>query len=138
VTGHVAFDANRKMNLIYVYCDVAADCSVGDARAPLMRVCNVSGERGRAVHVVYVRPHYVPVGRREFDTVKISINNEAGSPMPFEFGKSVVVLQFRRQGRNLTVATTVAICTNDTTTGNRKERVSFPFTWAGTCKRGTV
>jgi hypothetical protein len=97
VTGHVAFDANRKMNLIYVYCDAATDCSVGDARAPLLRVCNVSGEHGRAVHVVYVRPHYVPVGRREFDTVKISINNEAGRPMPFEFGKSVVVLHFRRQ-----------------------------------------
>jgi hypothetical protein len=91
--GHVAFDANRKMNLIYI----AADCSVGDARAPLLRVCNVSGEHGRAVHVVYVRPHYVPMGRLEFDTVKISINNEAGRPMPFEFGKSVVVLHFRRQ-----------------------------------------
>jgi hypothetical protein len=97
VTGHVAFDANRQMNLIYVYCDVATDCAVGDARAPLLRVCNVSGEPGRSVHVVYVRPHYVPVGRREFDTVKISLNNEVGRPMPFEFGKSVVVLHFRRQ-----------------------------------------
>jgi hypothetical protein len=97
VTGHVVFDANRKTNLIYVYCGVAADCSVGGASAPLLRVCNVSGEHGRAVHVVFVRPHYVPVGRREFDTIKISINNEAGSPMPFEFDKSVVVLHFRRQ-----------------------------------------
>jgi hypothetical protein len=97
VTGHVAFDANRKANLIYVYCDVATDGAVGGARAPLLRVCNVSGEHGRSFRVVYVRPHYVPVGRREFDTVKISINNEAGRPMPFEFGKSVVVLHFRRQ-----------------------------------------
>jgi hypothetical protein len=97
VTGHAAFDVNRKTNLMYVYCDVATDSAIGGAKAPLLRVCNVSGEHGRAVHVVYVRPHYVSVGRREFDTVKISINNEAGRPMPFEFGKSVVVLHFRRQ-----------------------------------------
>jgi hypothetical protein len=97
VTGHAAFDVNRKMNLIYVYCDVATDSAISDARAPLLRVCNVSGEHGRTVHVVYDRPHYVPVGRREFDTVEISINNEAGRPMPFEFGKSVVTLHFRRQ-----------------------------------------
>jgi hypothetical protein len=71
VTGHVAFDANRKTNLVYVYYDVATDSAIGDARTPLLRVCNVSGEHGRTVHVVYDRPHYVPVGRREFDTVKI-------------------------------------------------------------------
>jgi hypothetical protein len=97
VTGHAAFDVNCKMNLMYVYCDVATDSAIGDARAPLLRVCNVSGEHGRTVHVVYDRPHYVPVGRREFDTIEISINNEDGKPMPFEFGKSVVTLHFRRQ-----------------------------------------
>jgi hypothetical protein len=97
VTGHAAFDVNRKTNLMYVYCDVATHCAVGDARSPLLQICNVSGEHGGTAHVVYDRPHYVPVRRREFVTVKISINNEAGRPMPFEFGKSVVVLHFRRQ-----------------------------------------
>jgi hypothetical protein len=37
VTGHVAFDANRKANLIYVYCDVATDCAVGGARCRFVR-----------------------------------------------------------------------------------------------------
>jgi hypothetical protein len=53
------------MNLMYVYCDVATDCAIRDARAPLLRVCNVYGEHCRTVHVVYDRPHYVPVGWRE-------------------------------------------------------------------------
>jgi hypothetical protein len=97
MTGNAALDVNRKTNLMYVYCDVATDSEIGDARAPLLRVCSASGEHGPTVHVVYDRPHYVPVGRREFDTVGISINNEAGRPMPFEFGKSVVTLHFRRQ-----------------------------------------
>jgi hypothetical protein len=66
--GVVPFDVNRGLSLMYVYCDIAADSTVGDIRAPLLRVCNVSGEHGRVVHVTYVRPHYVPVRRREFDT----------------------------------------------------------------------
>jgi hypothetical protein len=95
--GHVAFDVNRQMNLMYMYCDVARDSAIGNARAPLLRVCNIWGLNGRTVHVVYDRPHYVPVGRREFNTIEVSINNETGKPMPFEFGKSVVTLRFRRQ-----------------------------------------
>jgi hypothetical protein len=58
---------------------------------------HVSDEHGRTVHVVYDWRHFVPVGRREFDTIKISTNNEVGRPMPFKFGKSVVTLHFRRQ-----------------------------------------
>ncbi len=96
-TGSVAFDVNRGLNLMYVYCDIAADSTIGDIRVPLLRVCNVSGERDRVVHVTYVRPHYVPVGRRDFDTVEIAINNELGEPMSFEFGESVVTLHFRRR-----------------------------------------
>jgi hypothetical protein len=72
------------MNLMYENCDVATDSATGDATAPLLRVCNVSGEHGRTVPVVYDRPHYMPVGRREFDTTETSINNEDGKTMPFE------------------------------------------------------
>jgi hypothetical protein len=97
VTGHATFDINRKTNLMYVYCDVAAHGVVGDTTAPLLRVCNVSGQHGRIVHVTYDRPHYVPVGRREFDAIEIAINNERGDPMPFEFGNSMVTLHFRRR-----------------------------------------
>ena len=95
--GAKAFDVNRGLNLMYVYCDVAAHGAVGDAKAPLLRVCNVSGQHGRIVHVTYDRPHYVPVGRREFDAIEIAINNERGDPMPFEFGNSMVTLHFRRR-----------------------------------------
>ena len=95
--GVNAFDVNRGLNLMYVYCDVAAHGAVGDATAPLLRVCNVSGQHGRFVHVTYDRPYYVPVGRREFDAIEIAINNERGDPMPFEFGNSMVTLHFRRR-----------------------------------------
>jgi hypothetical protein len=92
-----AFDVNRGLNLLYVYCDVATHTIVGDTKTPLLRTCNVTGKHGEFVRHTYVQPHYVPVGRREFDSIEIAINNELGKPMPFEYGKSVVTLHFRRK-----------------------------------------
>jgi hypothetical protein len=92
-----AFDVNRGLNLLYVYCDVAMHTIVGDTKTPLLRACNVAGKHGEFVRHTYVQPHYVPVGRREFDSIELAINNELGKPMPFEYGKSVVTLHFRRK-----------------------------------------
>lgn len=92
-----SFDPNRSLNLMYVYCDVAAHTVVGDTKTPLLRVCDVTGKHGEFVRHTYDQPHYVPVGRRDFDTIEISINNELGKPMPFQYGKSVVILHFRRK-----------------------------------------
>ena len=92
-----AFDVNRGLNLAYIHCDVAVHAIVGDVKTPLLRVCNIpTGRHGSVVRNTYKRPHYVPVGRREFDTIEIGINNELGKPMSFEFGKSIVTLHFRR------------------------------------------
>ena len=96
IIASTAFDANRGLNLMYVYCDVASHVIVGGAKIPLLRVCNVVGRHGEVTKNTYDRPHYVPVGRREFDTIEIGINNELGEPIPFEFGKSIVTLHFRR------------------------------------------
>lgn len=96
LVASTAFDANRGLHLVYVYCDVASHVIVGDAKVPLLRVCNVGGRHGEVVRNTYERPHYVPIGRREFDAIEIGINNELGKPMPFEFGKSIVTLHFRR------------------------------------------
>lgn len=91
------FELNRGLNLIYVYCDIASYAYVGDTKSPLLRVCNVSGKHGEVVRTIYTHPHYVPVGRKEFDSIEININTELGKPVPFLFGKSVVTLHFRRR-----------------------------------------
>jgi hypothetical protein len=82
-----AFDVNRGLNLLYVYCDVAMHTIVGDTKTPLLRACNVAGKHGEFVRHTYVQPHYVPVGRREFDSIEIALNNEISKPMPFEVRK---------------------------------------------------
>lgn len=95
--GSTTFDINRSLNLMYVYCDVASHSIVGDTKTPLMRVFNAVGKHGDVVRLAYVRPQYVPVGRREFDSVTISINNELGEPLKVRSGQFVTKLHFRRR-----------------------------------------
>jgi hypothetical protein len=97
VVASNVFELNHGFNLMYVYCDIASYTAVGDTKAPLLRVCSVSGKHGEMVRTIFTHPHYVPVGRREFDAIEININTELGKPMPFTSGKSVVTLHFRRR-----------------------------------------
>ena len=92
-------DPYRGFNSLYVYCDAAEAIPVGDIKAPLLRVVDAAGNFGDLIHRLYKTPQYVPVSRKEFNTVEIDIRDDTGRPVPFEFGKVVATLHFRR-GRN--------------------------------------
>lgn len=94
-SSHVC-DVSRRFSALYVYCSVLEHIPVGDTKAPLLRIVNVSGKSGDIVHVIYDRPLYVPLQQRNFDNVEIDIRSDTGEVIPFEFGKSVVTLHFRR------------------------------------------
>jgi hypothetical protein len=91
------FDVNRGLNLMYVYCDAASHGIVGDIKTPLFRVFNPVGRHGDLVRLTYDRPHYVPIGRREFDRITITINNELGEPITIRSGQFVTTLHIRRR-----------------------------------------
>lgn len=96
------FDLNAGQRLMYIYCDIASHVLLGNTKSPLLRICNARGEYGRTIRDTFDRPFYVPVSRREFDTISIDIRDELGQPMPFDFGKSVATLHFRRINNLLT------------------------------------
>jgi len=95
VVRHVAektFDLNTSLHLMYIYSDIVSYSLVGDTKAPLLRVCDLSREEGTESCITFTNPQYIPVARRDFETIEININNELGQPMPFMFGKSVITL----------------------------------------------
>lgn len=96
-TAGETFGVNDGSQLLYLYCDIASFTAVGHAKAPLLRVCNTSGKYGDVIRTIFTHPHYVPVARREIESIQININTELGKPTPFTFGKSVVTLHFRRR-----------------------------------------
>lgn len=96
------FDLKESLRLMFIYCDVASYTFVGDTKVPLLRVCDTEGEYfGQTVRMTFTHPHYIPVGRTSFECLEVNINNELGQHMPFEFGKSVVTLHFRRKNKLL-------------------------------------
>jgi len=72
---------------------------VGDTKVPLLRVVDTQGTYGQMVSATFTHPHYVPVARSDLETIEINISNELGKPVPFEFGKLVVTLHFRRKNK---------------------------------------
>ena len=89
-------DPNRRFNSLYVYCDASEAMPVGDIKAPLLRVVDAAGNFGDLIHRLCSTPQYVPVSRKEFNILEIDIRDDTGRAVPFEFGKVVTTLHFRR------------------------------------------
>ena len=48
------------------------------------------------MHRTFSNLVYVPVQKKQFDTIEVNIMTDTGEPMPFAPGKSTVLLHFRR------------------------------------------
>jgi hypothetical protein len=95
------FDMNRNLRMLYLYSDIVSYSFVGDTQAPLLRVCDTQGVYGQMVQTTFTHPYYVPLAQSSFESIEINIYNELGKSIPFEFGKAVVTLHFRRKNKLL-------------------------------------
>jgi hypothetical protein len=91
-----AWDLNAGIHHLYVYCDVVESVSVGDTLAPLLRIVETKNPQLGYIHEIFNPPRYIPVQKKEFDTIEIYIRSDFGERVPFESGKVVCTLHFRR------------------------------------------
>ncbi|CAH3167609.1 unnamed protein product [Porites evermanni] len=76
--------AERQVDLEYgfhdllIYCDIIQSQYVGDALAPLLRIVPVEGKVGERVSKSFLHPQYLPVSRKQFETVEVDINTDTG------------------------------------------------------------
>ncbi len=90
-------DVDVSFVAMYIYCDLLPNLIIGDALAPLLRTVNVEGKHNDVICRSYDIPHYLPLARREFSTIRITIKDDTGQPLRFQWGKVVIKLHFRRQ-----------------------------------------
>ena len=71
---------------------------VGDTKAPLLRIVDRPSDIKGIEHRIMNPVQYVPLQKKCFDTVTVSIMLDSGrpTPVPFLAGKTVAVLEFRR------------------------------------------
>jgi hypothetical protein len=95
-TGKYSVDLMCGFHSIYVYCDIIECIPVGDTTAPLLRAMNIKGKYGDDIHRTFDTTLYLPVQKKQFDTIEVNIMTDTGQPVPFEVGKSLLTLHFRR------------------------------------------
>ena len=82
---------------LYVYCSLVEPQIVGNVTAPLLRNVHIEGSHGEMIEKLYHSPHYVPVIAKEVDRIEIDIKDDKNQSIPFQFGKTVVKLHFRKK-----------------------------------------
>ena len=87
----------NNINTLFVYCDCIDYQYIGDTYAPLLRVVAVPNELqyGDNVNLIFDSPHYVPVSRNTINTIEISLLDDIGELIQFNYGKVIIKLHFR-------------------------------------------
>lgn len=89
-------DMSRGFESLYVYTNVVEPRFIGDILLPLLCIILLNSELGETMSRSFEKIQYVPVLCKEFCSFKIDIRDDTGGPVPFESGKVIVTLHFRR------------------------------------------
>lgn len=101
VDGARTADINAGLDSFYVYSDILECIPVGHTEAPLLRIVDSGEEKqGSLVRRHYQSPIYLPVQKKNFDSIEIDLRTDRGKPVPFQRGQVVVTLHFRKSDGN--------------------------------------
>ena len=81
---------------IFAYCNIVEAQMVGNVNAKLIKTIPVEGTYGDIITQTFTNIQYVPVETKSFEDVEILLRTDTGDPVPFENGKVVVTLHFRK------------------------------------------
>ena len=82
---------------IYVYCNIVQPQIVGNTSVPLQRTIPVTRNSGDVITKTFTNIQYVPVQTKSFEDIEILLRTDTGDPVPFEHGKAIATLFFRKQ-----------------------------------------
>ena len=91
-------DIDRGIRSIFLYSDIVHPVRVGDSQVQLLRVVEIPENVGFGKQCVikYDRPYYHPIITQDFNSIRVYIKDDAGSDIPFEFGRVIVTLHFKK------------------------------------------
>lgn len=87
-----------KFHTMFLYCDLIESVFYGEKFVPLLRFIEIPSNSTYGAQVVsnYPECSYIPLQRKEFDSVEITIKDEDGEYFPFQHGRVIVLLHFRK------------------------------------------
>ena len=93
------YDLSGGYHSLFVYCNIVKPSYVGNSFTQLLRLVEIPSDKkfGDQVLITYPSTYYIPLLTQEFETIEIDIKSETGETVPFEFGRSIITLHFRRK-----------------------------------------
>mgnify|MGYP001612857710 CR=1 FL=1 len=85
--------------IAYVYLDIIEPITVGDTKTQLLRMVFLEKMSKYVEHdlrVIYTSPLYLPLKTKHFRSVEVNIMTDDDKVTPFNIGKSLLLLHFRR------------------------------------------
>ncbi len=90
-------DMRNGIDSLYVYCDIVEPQIVGNGMHQLLDTVAVSGNFGDIIDRRFSTPHYIPLLAKQFDSISFTIKDDLDRLIPFNFGKCIIKLHFRRR-----------------------------------------
>lgn len=84
---------------LMVYCDIIEPQIIADVFAKVLRIAVIENRKylyGSQQLQMFSPPHYVPVLKREFESIEIDIRTHTGEKVPFLFGTVSIKLHFKK------------------------------------------
>ena len=87
---------DRAITSLYCYSNVVESVYVGNVKAPLLLACPFKKDpNSNVTQLEFLNPTYRKLNRQNLHQLDIAIYDEAGSLVPFLYGKTVLNLHFR-------------------------------------------
>lgn len=96
ITSPFIVDVNRGLRSIFIHCNIVQPQLVGDLYVPLLRTVAVKGQTDDVVSEAFSNIHYMSIERSTFQEIEIHITDDLGRTIPFQHGRVIVKLHFRR------------------------------------------
>ena len=89
---------NRDITALYVYTNIINPVYIGDVQAPLLLSCPFKTDNAKNIvnQISFLNPNYTLLNRSKIHQIDIGIYDEAGSLIPFLYGKTNITLHFRK------------------------------------------
>lgn len=95
--GERPFDDECGIHSIFVYCDVVEENLIGDSSVQCLRVCSLpKADFGKTINLSFEQPHYLPLSKRSFNTIRVTLKDKTNQQIRFQFGETLIKLHFKK------------------------------------------
>jgi len=93
--GFTCYDLNSGIHSLFVYCNLIDSVIVGNSFAPLLRAIPVQNLVTSVIRFTR-KPYFYPLASNNFQIIQTSIKDKTGKLIPFKFGETTLVLEFKK------------------------------------------